>query len=215
MRTSKSTHIGSGARNAEEEQFPVAPLGGDVGHGAAAPAGRSALAGAGAQKSRASCWGKEGKDGGARSREFGVLGPCCWERRLSVGERQRRASGPARKTASHERPAVAERDGERETERRRREASAAVARVRLRVRERGRNAALFGGGGNGEGLVGGQRRPGPGAFSEPARGSQGARGVRGERAAFPPRSAQRRPDGHGDAGPRADLSAQRELRALV
>ena len=55
MRTSKSTHIGSGARNAEEEQFPVAPLGGDVGHGAAAPAGRSALAGAGAQKSRASC----------------------------------------------------------------------------------------------------------------------------------------------------------------
>lgn len=61
MRTSKSTHIGSGARNAEEEQFPVAPLGGDVGHGAAAPAGRSALAGAGAQKSRASCWGKEGK----------------------------------------------------------------------------------------------------------------------------------------------------------
>ena len=55
MRTSKSTHIGSGARNAEEEQFPVAPLGGDVGHEAAAPAGRSALAGAGAQKSRASC----------------------------------------------------------------------------------------------------------------------------------------------------------------
>ena len=55
MRTSKSTHMGSGARNAEEEQFPVAPLGGDVGHGAAAPAGRSALAGAGAQKSRASC----------------------------------------------------------------------------------------------------------------------------------------------------------------
>ena len=74
MRTSKSTHIGSGARNAEEEQFPVAPLGGDVGHGAAAPAGRSALAGAGAQKSRASCWGKEGKDGGARSRTLGGFG---------------------------------------------------------------------------------------------------------------------------------------------
>lgn len=74
MRTSKSTHMGSGARNAEEEQFPVAPLGGDVGHGAAAPAGRSALAGAGAQKSRASCWGREGKGGGARSRALGGFG---------------------------------------------------------------------------------------------------------------------------------------------
>ena len=79
IRTSKSTHIGSGARNAEEEQFPVAPLGGDVGHGAAAPAGRSALAGAGAQKSRASCWGREGKGregkgGGARSWALGGFG---------------------------------------------------------------------------------------------------------------------------------------------
>ena len=70
MRTSKSTHIGSGARNAEEEQFPVAPLGGDVGHGAAAPAGRSALAGAGAQKSRASCWGRKVR----RGTEPGVRG---------------------------------------------------------------------------------------------------------------------------------------------
>mgnify|MGYP001623132960 CR=1 FL=1 len=76
MRTSKSTHMGSGARNAEEEQFPVAPLGGDVGHEAAAPAGRSALAGAGAQKSRASCWGREGKGSaeGLWSRALGGFG---------------------------------------------------------------------------------------------------------------------------------------------
>eukprot|EP00076_Gallus_gallus_P036392 XP_025001930.1 protocadherin beta-16-like [Gallus gallus] len=96
MRTSKSTHIGSGARNAEEEQFPVAPLGGDVGHEAAAPAGRSALAGAGAQKSRAS-WGKE-KCGGAL--EPGARG--LWGRAAGKGG-FRLASGSAVRRGRRER----------------------------------------------------------------------------------------------------------------
>ena len=160
MRTSKSTHMGSGARNAEEEQFPVVPLGGDVGHGAAARWPQRACR---RRRPEEPCEklrkGREVRRGFGAGRS-GALGLSCWERRLSVGERQRRASGPARKTASYERPAVAERDSERETERR---LPLAAARLQAQAPRRAVRAAEEGKGREGkgrEGKCGGALEPG-------------------------------------------------------